>query len=463
MVLTTGLLLLYDSNMRGAPESRIRPCLLGAAALAAAMASAPVQAQETPVRGDRIEELTEKHAAGVSELERIASDIEVSKERRQQLEADIDALKKDQATLRTALVQAAKTQKKLTADIAQSEQSLAGLRDREDRLRQSLFERRGTLAEVLAALQRMGRNPPPALLISPDDALSSVRSAILLGAVVPEIREHTARLSADLAELTDIRASISNERERLVATVEEQAAEEERLSLLIAEKQKLTDRNREMLAAESEAAQRLAERAESLEDLITSLGEQIESVRQAAEEARLAEEKRAAESRAQRERARELAASDANRFAPAHAFSDLKNRLDLPVSGALAANFGDDDGTGHPLRGMMVSTAPDAIVTAPADGWVVYSGPFRSYGELLILNVGDDYHLVLAGLGNISAEIGQFVVAGEPVGRMGDNKRVASASVLILASSEPTLYIEFRKGGKPVDPGPWWASNPLEG
>ncbi len=443
--------------------------VFGAALIIVASLVVPAHAQaqsSAPPDDGQLEQLSQKRAAGMSELERIAADINLSKERRQDLEDSINELKKDQATLRTALVQAAKTQKKLSTDIGESELRLASLLGREESLRTSLRARRGTLAEVLAALQRMGRNPPPALLVSPEDALSSVRSAILLGAVVPEIRQHTDRLAEDLSELTDIRASISNERERLIASLQEQAEEEERLTLLLAEMQKLAERNREMLASETETAKRLAERAESLEDLIASLGEQIESVKKAAEEARLAEEKRAAETRKQRERARELAregAADANRIAPAFAFSDLKDKLELPVSGKLAAKFGDDDGTGHALQGIMVSTVPDAIVTAPADGWVVYSGPFRSYGQLLILNVGDGYHLVLAGMGSISAEIGQFVVAGEPVGRMGTNKRVASTSVLILATSEPTLYIEFREDGKPVDPGPWWANSPLEG
>jgi septal ring factor EnvC (AmiA/AmiB activator) len=440
-----------------------------AALLIAACMAVPAAAQEKqPSKTEqadnaRIEQLNRQREEGRGELERIAADIDLSKEKRQQLEASISALKKDQATVRTALVQTAKTQKKLTADISESELRLASLRKRDDELRASLRERRGVLAEVLAALQRMGRNPPPALLVSPEDALSSVRSAILLGAVVPEIRERTERLVADLEELTTIRASISNERERLIATLEEQAEEEEKLKLLLAEKKKLAAENREKLNAEAQSAKQLAERAESMEDLITTLGRQIESVRNAAREARIAEEKHAAKTQKQRDRARELASQgnpDANRFAPAFAFSDLKEQLELPVAGATAVNFGDDDGTGNPLNGMMVSTRHDAIVTAPADGWVVYSGPFRSYGQLLILNAGDGYHLVLAGMGSISADIGQFVVAGEPVGRMDAKKRVASASVLILASSEPTLYIEFRKDGNPVDPGPWWASNP---
>ncbi len=451
------------------PRMTIAVGMVLGAALAAPVA--PLQAQgvqtaqalKTGRPGETtVEQLNEQRRKGLGELEKVTADIELSQERRTELESSIDSLKKDQVTIRTELIQSAKTQKKLGEDVAESELRLASLNGRHDELRTSLNARRGVLAEVLAALQRMGRNPPPALLVSPEDALSSVRSAILLGAVVPEIRGQTEKLIADLKELTDVRASISNERERLLATLQEQAEEEERLTLLLAEKRKLAEQSREKLEQEAAASQQLAARARSLEDLIASLGDEIESVRRAVEEAEVAEKRRAEQAQKQRQRARETARTtppDADRIAPAFAFSRLKKKLELPVAGSEKFGFGQDDGTGRPLKGMMVSTVPDAIVTAPADGWVVYSGPFRSYGELIILNAGDGYHLVLAGMGSTNADIGQFVVAGEPIGRMNTTK-VVSASVLALATAEPTLYIEFRKNGKPVDPAPWWASNP---
>jgi septal ring factor EnvC (AmiA/AmiB activator) len=103
----------------------------------------------------------------------------------------------------------------------------------------------------------------------------------------------------------------------------------------------------------------------------------------------------------------------------------------------------------------MVATQSAAIVTAPADGSVLYAGPFRSYGQLLILDAGDGYHVVLAGMSRINVALGQSVLAGEPVGAMGEAK-VADASAA-RANTGPELYIEFRKDGKPVDPAPWWA------
>src|SRR5690606_7487825 len=109
-------------------------------------------------------------------------------ERAQEIASEIETIRKDHASLSAALVQAAKTERKLAEEVSEIANRLDLLAMQEKDLRDSLNERRGVLAEVLGALQRMGLNPPPAILVSPEDALSSVRSSILLGAVVPELR-----------------------------------------------------------------------------------------------------------------------------------------------------------------------------------------------------------------------------------------------------------------------------------
>ena len=118
--------------------------------------------------------------------------------------------------------------------------------------------------------------------------------------------------------------------------------------------------------------------------------------------------------------------------------------------------FGAKDSNGGVMFGDMLATQSGAIVTAPADGSVLYAGPFRSYGQLLILDAGDGYHVVLAGMGRINVSLGQSVLAGEPVAAMGE-ARVASTAAFETGNTGPELYVEFRKDGKPVDPAPWWS------
>ncbi len=131
--------------------------------------------------------------------------------------------------------------------------------------------------------------------------------------------------------------------------------------------------------------------------------------------------------------------------------------LPLPVNGTRIRDFGGSDGTGAVEKGISLAARPGAQVTSPCDGWVVYAGPFRSYGQLLILNAGGGYHVLIAGMERISVNIGQFVLTGEPVATMGKTSQVAS--IIAASASEPVLYIEFRKDGTPIDPGPWWAAN----
>jgi septal ring factor EnvC (AmiA/AmiB activator) len=119
------------------------------------------------------------------------------------------------------------------------------------------------------------------------------------------------------------------------------------------------------------------------------------------------------------------------------------------------------------MRGIQIAARTEARVSSPCDGWVVYAGPFRSYGKLLIINGGGGYHIVLAGMDRLDVELGQFVLAGEPVGAMG-SKRVAAAALgpvastaglADLASTLPVLYVEFRKENSSIDPAPWWVQS----
>lgn len=394
------------------------------------------------------------------ELDTLSQSITISDEKTKALETEIAKLDKSRQTLRDEILKSAAMRKDMEEKILAGEKRLEGMREREAGVRASLHDRRGLLAEVLAALQRMGRNPPPALLVTPDDALSSVRSAILLGAVVPGIRKETNELIDDLSALMDIKSDIDRERTELTDAMQLRVEEEKRSELLIAENEALASTNSRTLAAERRRAEELAARATSLEGLIGGLEREISSVRDAAALAKSQEEDRRNQTEAEREKARALARDsvpDKNRIAPAYEFQELQAKLDYPAAGDVLRRFGEADGTGHESQGMTLATNAGALVTAPSDGWIVFAGTFRSYGRMIILNAGEGYHLVLSGMDKVNVREGQFVVAGEPLAVMGE-KRVASVNALTLETDKPTLYIEFRKNGKPVDSQPWWSA-----
>jgi septal ring factor EnvC (AmiA/AmiB activator) len=137
------------------------------------------------------------------------------------------------------------------------------------------------------------------------------------------------------------------------------------------------------------------------------------------------------------------------RPADIRAFPDSENSLRMPARGDVVASYGETverRGTTTGDQGMMIATRPGARVVAPYDGKVVYAGPFKTYGRILIIQHGDRYHSLLAGLGRIDAIVGQWVLAGEPVGVMGDP-----------SGQPPELYVELRRAGQPIDPAPWLA------
>ena len=433
-----------SAGMMGQATKRIADRLCRGAAAVALLVSATVA-----VRAQQVSALPAPPDSSRAEYEAVNRQIELSADRVEKLAADIAGVKKDYASITAALIQAAKTEKKLGQDIEDITGRLDGLKGQADIVRASLASRRGVLAEVLGALQRMGLNPPPAILVKPEDALSSVRSAILLGAVVPELRHETEILMAEMAELSRLTGSIEAERGRLTASVTDQMAEQRRLTMLIEAKQKLQSETEAELIAERKRAEELAAKAGSLKELIAALDKQAEKDRALAEAARAAKEKILA-------RDAEIAAlPENNRTIASLPFEALNGQLALPVNGRFKRRFGGKDDNGGVMQGDMVATQSNAIVTAPADGNVLYAGPFRSYGQLLILDAGDGYHVVLAGMDRITVALGRSVLAGEPVGAMGE-ARVAS-TLAENAANAPELYVEFRKDGKPVDPSPWWA------
>jgi len=141
------------------------------------------------------------------------------------------------------------------------------------------------------------------------------------------------------------------------------------------------------------------------------------------------------------------------RIKPAIPFATARTKLPLPAQGRRVLAFGERTQYGGQSKGMVLETRNSGQVVAPCDGWVVYAGEFRSYGQLLIINAGDGYHILLAGMSQIDVQPGQFVLTAEPVGTMSGASKNSSASAQL---SSPVLYIEFRKDGRPIDPDPWW-------
>jgi murein hydrolase activator len=395
------------------------------------------------------------------ELRGLEETLDAAEAQRRKLESDIEVIRTDRARLNVALIETTGKIRDSESRAEAAQKRLAALQGNEEAIRVSLGNRRAIVGEVLASLQRMGRRPPPALLVRPEDMLSAIRTSMLLGAVLPEMRAETEALAADLAELVKLRTAISDERDTLSRELAAMREERQRLSVLLDARQQALSAAQRDLEAQHDRSNELARKAASLRDLIASVESDAANQR-APDEAAKAETARKQADAVKNEGKTRLAGlpgspfNDVARLAPAIAFGEAKGLLPLPVNGNLIKAFGAPDGFGSTEKGLSVSARPQAVVTAPCDGWIAYSGPYRTYGQLLIINAGSGYYVVLAGMERINVDVGQFVLTGEPVATMGDGTAKTAAAIAIGAA-QPVLYVEFRKDGTPIDPGPWWA------
>lgn len=429
---------------------------LGAAlALVPLYAGRPALAQGEAVEGGDPALNAEEKARREADLKAVEGALAGSTEAQRQLEREIAEIKLDRARLSAALIEASRRAQATEERIRALEQRLAPLLGSEAGIRRSLEARRGVIVEVLAALQRMGRRPPPAVLVAPEDMLTALRTSMLLGAVLPELRGEAHTLAEDLAELVRVRAAISADRNALRTELAALARERVRLDALVAARQSRGSEIERQAGSERERAEELGARATSLKELIERTERETASRLQAGEDAKRRAEARVRESR---ERFAAAAVRDPARLAPKMPFAEARGLLQRPVAGEVARAFGTPDGAGGATRGVSIATRPRAVVSLPADGSVVFAGPFRSLGRLLIIDAGQGYYLLLAGMDQISVEVGQFVLAGEPVGTMGDTTIVSPVSGA-SENNDPILYVEFRKDGGSIDPGPWWAKS----
>jgi septal ring factor EnvC (AmiA/AmiB activator) len=403
-------------------------------------------------------ETIEEKARRERDLKVLQEAISANAEARKRLETEIADIRTDRAKLNSALIDTAARVRGTEDRINGLEERLRTLNASEAAIRRSLDGRRGVIVEVFAALQRMGRRPPPAVLVRPEDMLEAVRASIMLGAVLPELREEADTLASDLAELVRLKEAIATDRSTLNAELAALNGEQERLAALMNARQSRLAEIEQNVGAQQQKAEELARKAGTLKELIDRMETEISGAQRAAEEARKAAE---AQERETKERFAQLAFRDPARLAPKIPFSEARGLLPRPVSGDTAVDFGASDGYGGTTRGISITTRPKASVVSPADGWVAFAGPFRSYGRLLIINAGGGYYVLLAGMDQISVDVGQFVLAGEPVATMGDSP-LMSLMGNAIEKNNPVLYVEFRKDGSSIDPGPWWAKSQSE-
>ncbi len=376
-----------------------------------------------------------------AQLQEIERALEEGHQRKAEIDRKAANLSRGISLLRAQSIGAAKA-------IQDNEERLMGIAERLGELnaraaesRAALARRQAQMAGTLAALERVARRPPEALLALPTPPLDAMRGAILLRAVLPPLEARVRALGRDLAALSELRAEIAKQREEMGAAARALTKKRGALEGLMARKRELRDRLRADSDETARKLDELAAEARDLRDLVARI--QAARARPAPTEtpAPRAEEPRL------RERAAALPTGRPQELRSSRPFTEARGSLTMPVRGRLVRLYGERTRADMRSRGIAIEASGGGQVVAPYDGEVVFAGPFRGYGQLLIIAYGEGYHLLLAGLSKIDCVVGQWLLAGEPVGVMGPSE-----------SGNPQLYIELRHNGDPINPLPWMAA-----
>lgn len=361
----------------------------------------------------------------------------------QEAAARLQAAQEDARRLASARVATAaqlRTLETATADAAAATEALARRRAEAQR---RLADRAADLSALLPLIERLSLYPAETLLAVPTGPEAALRGLLVLKGLTRQLEKDAEALRAEEAEVARLSAEISAQESRLSAAQSAQAAKAATLDQQIGEARA---RGQEAEDAAADANRHAAEQAAQADTLRAALAQLDASRRQ--------EEARARADAAQAERQRKAPAAAAARqrqaalAAPAGpGLAEPHGQLGAPVAGPVMRAFGDPGDAG-PANGISYQAPPASRVVAPCGGRVVFAGPFRSYGVLLILDCGGGFHFVLAGLDRLDVQIGHPVQPGEPVGVMPSwDPRTPG--------TRPSLYMELRRDGAPINPAPF--------
>ncbi len=364
--------------------------------------------------------------------------------RQQAAAARARAAAEQERTLGQARAAAAATLRAAEDTLAAASTKVADLARQRADAEARLAARAAELAPVLPVIERLSLYPAETLLAVPMPPEQAVRGLLVLGGIARTLEQDAAELRAEQAHVAALRAELDAALPGLAQAQASQAQLAQSLDAQIAEAHRTRQAAEDAAADAARRAAADAGRAESIRAAIA----RIEADRRAAE-ARASAEAVAADQRRQQDEAAAARARQEALAQPAGAgLAEPHGQLTAPVAGSIVRAFGATTEAG-PASGVSYRAPPNARVVSPCGGRVVFAGPFRSFGNLMIVDCGAGYHFVLSGLDRLDAQVGQPLQPGEPVGVMpGWDPQNAAAG-------RPTLYMELRKDGVPINPAPF--------
>lgn len=383
-------------------------------------------------------------AVSTSELEKMEQKVQQQSMEHKKLQAQATQINLELTAVSREMIKAAKLIQNNEEKLSQMERQLEKLKISLAEAEKGFNQEDNNLIRTLAALQNLALKPTEALLVQPLTPVEIIRSAMLLRETVPYLEENASRIRKELAIIAQKKELIEKQFAQISKQKRILEQEHSRMKILVQKKSKM----RNAVEIQSEKAKknidRLASQANDLRDLLGRLEKQRLKKQRIEEEKRRQEEarKQAEKNREETQTADLIKSQPLVITGISTGFRQAKGTLPMPARGKIITAYGEQLVKGVSAKGITIRTRNQAQVIAPFDGSVIFAGPFRGYGNLIIIEHGDGYLSLLAGLENMDVEVGQMLLAGEPVGQMptdGDAK----------------LYMEIRKDNQPINPAAW--------
>lgn len=389
-----------------------------------------------------------KAAPTRADLRQLETQLRQERATQQESRRKADALSQEVKDVQQRMIALAKTVQTKEEALSDLEQRRDQLEKREKELEQKMALTDAQVVQLVSGLQTMALRPRELLWISSQGQVSLLRGQALMRDVLPTVAHTNDKVRSDLAELTQVRSELQSQILEIKTTTAQLSERTEQMDRLLQQKALLQAQYDVSHQQAKQRAETLAVQASDLKDLLQKLE---------AEQKRRAELKRQERMQTTRrlvERSSRLRPGQSTHLMPRDSvfvndtttglFEKSRGSLQLPARGQIVQAFGETTSSGAHTKGITLKARPAAHVVAPFDGTVLFAGPFKNYGQLMIIDNGDEYMTLLAGMERMNVGVGQEILTGEPIG--------------VLKKGNPTLYIEIRKSGQPIDPQPWFAT-----
>lgn len=393
-------------------------------------------------------------AADVSkaDLAKMEREVQAQNLEHKKLQAQATQISLELTRISKDMIASAKQIQNSEEKISRMESELETLRADLKKAEENFVVEDDNLIKTLSALQNLALKPTEALFVQPLTPVEIIRSAMLLREAVPYLQENAARIREDLEKIEAQKNLVEKQVARIIRQKKILEKEHEQMKALVQRKSKIRNAVEIKSVKAKKKVEQLASQANDLRDLLNKLEKQRQEklCRQEEERRRLAELKAAEARRAAEEtkKLEEKQRADLIKFKPevinevGENFVKAKGHLLRPARGPVVTAYGEQMSKGVTSKGIIIKTRSQAQVISPYDGTVIFAGPFRGYGNLIIIEHGQGYLSLLAGLEEVDCELGQMLLAGEPVGQMPE-------------SGDARLYVELRKDNHPVNPLTW--------